>query len=162
MDQQELTERLEANLERLLGWIAAADAKTSTVFAFSTAMLGVFAGLLPRADSWTRLSAFCSLIAAVLLALSLLFSTFAAFPRTSGPRGSLLFFGGIADRTAESYLQDLKAASHDTYLEDLARQCHRNAQIAQSKYAWVRRAMAALYLSVLPWIAGIFLLYWEK
>jgi hypothetical protein len=162
MDNKDLAERLEKIFERLLGWITAADSKIGSVFAFSTVMLGILAGLFPKAGGWTPAAGSFAVAASIFLCISLLFSTFAAFPRTSGPGGSLLFFGGIASRKSDSYLQELRAVTVDSYLEDLALQCHRNAQIAERKFLWIRRAMVALYLSVVPWLVAIFLLYGES
>jgi hypothetical protein len=43
------------------------------------------------------------------------------------------------------------ALGSDEYFRDLSTQCHRNAQIARTKYLWVQRAMAAMGLSVPFW-----------
>lgn len=162
MNDENRCEKLEASLIRLLSWISAADAKTSTVFAFSTVMLGVIAALLPSPSEWTICTGAWAVLSALLLFLSLLFSTFAAFPRTSGPKGSLVYFQGIACRDGDSYLAEIKKTSTSEYLEDLAKQCHRNAEIANAKFSWVRKAMFALYLGVIPWIVTVYKLYQQS
>jgi len=151
--------RLETTLQLLLDWIAAADSKTNTLFGFATAMLGVLVAVAPPASGWDLTAALLTGVAALLLATSLLLASLAAFPRTAGPEGSLLYFRGIVTRDAASYLQAVRDASGGDYLEDLANQCHRNAEIADTKFLWIQRAMIALYLSVLPWLAALYFLY---
>ncbi|MBZ0111191.1 MAG: DUF5706 domain-containing protein [Thermoanaerobaculia bacterium] len=155
----DLAPRLEASLGRLLEWIAAADGKTATVFAVGTALLGVLVALSPSPREWTRSYAAAAIAAGLLQGLSILFASFATFPRTAGPADSLVYFGGIAPREFDTYLGALRRQSADAYIEDLARQCHRNAEIARSKFIWVKRGLAALYLSAVPWLVALYLLY---
>ncbi len=116
--------------------------------------------MAPRsAASWTIASALCASFAAVLGVASVIFLSFASFPRTEGPKGSLIYFGGIAQRAADQFRQTMLDLTTEAYLEDLAAQCHRNAEIATRKFAWVQRAMICLYLSVVPWALALWLLY---
>ena len=159
MDPHQKVEFLERSLDRLLGWIAAADAKLSTFFAIDTAMLAVLASLLPRPNCWTLLSGVSAALSGALLITSLGMLAAAAFPRTAGPKRSLVYFGGISDREFGQYWTDVDQITVPRYLNDLAQQCHRNAQIARSKYEWVRRAALALFLGVWPWLVAVFELY---
>jgi hypothetical protein len=159
MEERETIRVLETNLERLLGWISAADARFNTVLAIDTALLGVIAAITPPYAGWTIPSAIFSTIAALLLGASVLFLAFAMYPRTSGPRGSLVYFGGIAALEADEYLRRVRGSETNNYLEDLAVQCHRNAEIADKKFRWIKRAMTALLLSLLPWALAVYLLY---
>lgn len=153
---------METTLARLLSWIGAADSKTGMVLAIDTAMLGTLAALAPRYSDWTACPAAASATAGALLGMSILMLSLASFPRMEGPRGSLIFFGEIGKAECDVFVRAIHARSADEYLADLATQCHRNAQIACQKYAWVRRALLALYLSLPPWLIAISLLYKRK
>lgn len=159
MDDHEAIRVLEGSLNRLLGWIAAADSRFSAVLAIDTAMLGVLAAITPSHADWTIPAAISASIAALLLGASLLFLALSTFPRTTGPRGSLVYFGGIAALEADQYFRLVREITTDKYIEDLAAQCHRNAEIADKKFKWVKRAMAALLLSLTPWAISLYLLY---
>lgn len=150
---------IESNLARQLGWIAAADSKVSFIFTVATAMLGVLAAISPRAGcAWSTASAVFALLAAACGLLALLFLSFVTFPRTNGPRNSLIFFGEIAKDDPASFQDAISKLSYETYVADLTSQCFRNAEIAAHKFRWLRRAMVLLYLSILPWGIAIFLL----
>jgi len=159
----ETTERirfLEANLDRQLSWIRATDSKLALAFALNTGMLGVLAAVSPKqACAWDVAPAIFASFAAAFALASLVCLTFASFPRTEGPRGSLVFFGGIAQRTATQFKEAVAALSDESYIDDLANQCHRNAEIANRKFSWVQRAFICLYLAVPPWGLAVFLLY---
>jgi hypothetical protein len=159
MEESERVRMLEGALERLLGLQQAAESRTGVVFATATGMLGVMAALLPNRSAWTNLAGFFTLAAAGLLVASLLFLSFCNFPRTKGPAGSLVFFGSIAGRPLEAYEAEVRALDSTGYLHDLTRQCHRNAEIALLKFAWVRRSLIALYLAVVPWLIAVSALY---
>jgi hypothetical protein len=151
---------LEANLARQLHWIRLADSKVAFVFTANTAMLGILAGIAPASTaSWTTAPAICASFALAFGIAGLLFLSFAAFPRTGGPKGSLLFFGGIAQRDSEQFKRAVLSLSHEAYIDDLSTQCHRNGEIATQKFAWVQRALFCLYLSVIPWGLSLWLLY---
>ena len=151
---------LEANLTRQLGWIAAADSKGSFAFAINTAMLGLLAAVSPKSSAaWAVAPAVFASFAVAFGLASLLFLSFASFPRTKGPRNSLIYFGGIAQRDAGQFAQAVSSLSPEAYSADLSAQCHRNAEIANRKFTWVQRALLSLYLSVFPWGIAIFLLY---
>jgi hypothetical protein len=151
--------RAESELERLLGWVRAAESRLALVLPLSTAMLGVLAVLAPPASKWTVIGGIAVAFAVMFLLLSIAFAACASFPRTTGPKGSLIFFGGITTRELPQYEEAVKSATPESYLGDLISQCHRNAQIAERKYAWVQRSMACLFISALPWGIALFILY---
>jgi len=160
MKQLELMRVLEGNLARQLAWIAAAESKISFAFAVNTAMLGVLAAVSPRsAAGWTATAAASAAVALVALAACLVCLAFASFPRVDGPKGSLLYFGGIAQREATQYTDACRNLTEDAYLDDLSAQAHRNAEIASVKFGWIRRALIGLYLAVVPWVATVYLFY---
>ena len=154
--------RAEVELDRLLGWARAAESRLALVLPLSTAMLGALAVLAPPASKWTVAGGIAVSFAAVLLLVSIAFAACASFPRTTGPKGSLIYFGGITTRELPQYEAAVKSLTPEAYLTDLINQCHRNAQIAECKYAWVQRSMACLFISALPWGLSLFILYSVK
>lgn len=148
----------EQSLARHIEWNRHADTKTSFVFAAATGMLGTLAAGLPPLSDLTDWQWAALALSALPLAVSLLLCVAATFPQTRGPR-SLLFFGDIASRELKEYQLAVRARSAEDYLLDLTAQCHRNSQIAASKYAHVRRAIKALFLSVVPWLVTIWMFY---
>jgi Family of unknown function (DUF5706) len=153
---------LENTLTRQLAWIAAADAKTGFIFAVSTAMIGFLASAAPAYGKWTSVGVVLAIAAAVLLLGSLGCVVLAVFPRTSGPKSSVIFFGGIAGRSVNSYRVDVQALIEEEYEEDLIRQCHINAQIASNKYHWIKFASVLLAVGTLPWLAAAYILFRDK
>lgn len=150
---------LEKELSRLLQWIQVVDSRLGFILTISTAMLGTLSVLAPKMNGWTSLSAVVFSFAVFFLLLSIIFSSVAAFPRTSGPKGSLIFFSGIESRELSQYSAAVNEMSENSYIDDLISQCHVNAQISEKKYNWVRRALASLFISSVPWIVSLFLLY---
>ena len=160
MDHQKLVPVLETNLSRQLHWISAADSKTAFAFTLATVMLGVLAAVAPDdAEAWDKAPAIFASLAAALGVASLLSATFATFPRTKGPKDSLIYCGGIAERTLDQFRESVGTMTTDSYVSDLVAQCHRNAEIATAKLLWVQRALLCLYLSVPPWALALWLLY---
>lgn len=151
---------LEGNLSRQLDWISAADSRGSFIFAFDTAMLGVLAAVAPKTGSvWVVAPAIVASFSALFGLASLLFLCFSSFPRMDGPRNSLIFFGGITERDSKQFVKAVSELSSESYVADLSAQCYRNAEIANRKFIWIKRALIALYLSVVPWVVAIILLY---
>lgn len=153
---------LEKNWARQLEWIRAADAKISPVLAISTSMLAVVAALFPNASSWTDLLVIIGIFAVLPLSVCLVFLFLATFPRTGGPRGSLCYFEGIKAHDSDDYLRAVEQMTNEEYAADLSKQCHRNAEIASSKYWHLRIAMFSLFISILPWLTFVFLLYKDR
>ena len=163
MDNQlDIIEVLKSELTRLLEWVRAAESKLALILPLSTAMLGALAVLAPTASSWPVFSAIVSSFAVFFLVLSIIFAAIASFPRTTGPKGSLIYFAGIAALDLEQFSSATDSLTRDEYVSDLIKQCHRNAQIAQRKYAWVQRSMACLFISSGPWVISLFELYSNK
>ncbi|MEX1014917.1 MAG: Pycsar system effector family protein [Candidatus Paceibacterota bacterium] len=147
---------LEESLSRNLEWIKSSEARLPVVLSLDTAMLAVFAALVPE-------SIFCESIflnvifwsTTLLLLLSILFSSFSAFPRTKGPKMSLIYFFGILERSFDEYKKDIHNLNEEEYIEDLMSQCYRNAEIAKQKYLWIKNSMICLYLAAIPWLITI-------
>ena len=160
-DEKVITQ-MESELDRLLGWVRSAESRLALILPLATAMLGALAILAPAVSKWTVIGSIVVTLAVLFLLLSIVFAACASFPRTKGPKGSLIYFGGIITKELSQYEAAVKSRSPEAYINDLVSQCHRNAQIADRKYTWVQRSMACLFVSALPWIVAIFILYSEK
>lgn len=156
------TERLQYILDKQLGWIAAADSRLSLVLPLSTAMIAALAVYATKPVAWTLLAGIPASFAIFFLCLSLIFCTCASFPRTTGTKGSLIFFEGIISRDLSQFQSLMKDIQDDKLQADLLQQCYINAQIASSKFAWVKRAMASMMAAMLPWAFAIFQFYGIK
>lgn len=159
MDKVDL---LEKELDRLLQWVRAAESRLALVLPLATAMLGALAVSIPDAFDWTVLSGIAASFSVFFLALSIVFSALATFPRTTGPKGSLIYFGGIDAVELDQFKKAVSSLTDDEYMNDLSVQCHRNAQIAAKKYMWVQRSMGCLFLAAGPWAMTLLSLYIEK
>jgi len=160
MEKRDRVTLLESNLERQLHWIQTADNKAAFAFGMSAAMLGLLAAIAPNSTrEWATIPAVLASFAVVLNVAALLFLSFATFPRTTGPKGSLIYCGTIAERNVDQFSDAIRSLSADEYLLDLSAQCHRNAEIAALKFKWAQRAMLALYFAIAPWVVALWLLY---
>lgn len=148
----------EQALDRLLDWIRAADTKTSTIMAIDTGMLGIVIALLPASKSGDVTTLSWVGVGCFTLALSLTLCAVATFPRIKGPQNSLVYFEGIAARTPAEYARAVESRSSRDYLADLTAQCHRNAEIAATKYRNVQRSILCLLVGIGPWLAALFVL----
>lgn len=158
-DDKALLDLLDRILGRNLGWIATADSKVAPILAVDTAMLGVLAALVPRPSGWTFLQVAATSLAVALLLASVVCLVLAVFPRTEGPRGSRVYFGSIAKMEREAYVTSILSGVTQELLQDFTRQCHRNAEIADAKFSYVRRAMLLVFFSIIPWLVAVALLY---
>jgi hypothetical protein len=153
------TERLEISLGRQLSWIAATESRIALIVPLSTALFGTVAikySSFSSAPCWIQVG---SWIALILLSTAVLCASIAIFPRTKGPKASLIFFGGIASQPSESFFGILENTSEDAFRKDLAEQIHINARIAATKYSWIRRSMISMLLALLPWSLSVANLY---
>jgi hypothetical protein len=159
MESDPNREILEKTLERMLYWIAAADNKVAPVLALDTAMLGILAAIAPKPGAWNVAAVITTALALALLFTSLGLLFYASFPRTHGPKGSLVFFGGITERERNAFITEITNLQVSRYCEDLASQCYRNAEIAGLKYRYVRLAMTTLLAAIIPWMLAVYVLF---
>ena len=159
MNDTDRNELLDKILGRQIQWIGAADSRITTLLGIDTAMLGVLATNAQALKVWTVLDGCVVCLAVVALALSLFSIGMATVPRTSGPKQSLIFFQGIADRDANQFLNAIEKLTEADLMRDLAHQAHRNAQIASIKFRWVARGLHALIAAVILWALAVFLVY---
>ena len=149
-------EALEKELERLLRWVGAAESRLAFVFSVSTAMLGAIALTVGDPTEWSWSLGAAALLAIMLLLSSIVCSALATFPRTAGKGRSLIFFGSIDSLPLDEYRKLAMSQTESGYRDDLIEQCHRNAQIASTKYAWIRRSMICIFLAAVPWAFALF------
>ena len=152
-------EYLEKELERLLNWIQASESKINVVTTFSITMLSVLAIIVTNTTKWNCGSIIFTSFSAIIILLSLLFTTLALFPVTKGPKDSLIYFGEINKLELDIYKKQVNELNEQSYMDDLTKQCYRNAQIATKKYYYVKRALFCLFISFIPWLISLYLLY---
>ncbi len=157
---EKLHEHLEQVLEKQLSWIQSADAKAAIVLPISIAMTGTVAALAPKIMcSWEMISIFSIAVTFLLLVFSIIFLGLSTFPRTSGPKNSLIYFGGISRNSLEEFKSKALKLTSSAYTEDLINQIHRNAQIASIKHTAIKRSIICLYLVIIPWAYTVYILY---
>ncbi len=139
---------LENSLARILELIRAADSKVPFILAVDTSLLALFGALSTGISDWSFRLVILLIISVAPLLLSLYFTFIAAIPRTHGPKDSMIFFGSIAQRDIQSYLEDIRNLTEEDYISDLASQCHRNAQIANTKFRFVKLATGSLFVGI--------------
>ena len=159
-EAKQLHEHLERILDRQLSWIQSADSKAAIVLPITIAMLGTIAALAPKElCAWDSLSITISAITSLLLLFSIIYLGLTTFPKTTGPDGSVIFFGGIASRSLEDYKEQTLTITSSMYTSDLINQVHRNAQIASEKHTTMKKSIICLYVVIIPWMLTVFTLY---
>jgi len=150
---------LDRILTKNIAWISGADTKGTLLFAVDSAMLAVLAALVPPVRDWTIPAAIVSSLATIALASSVVMIVVSMFPRLHGPRNSLVYFGGIASHDVEQYVQKVLHGVTADLLADFARQCHRNAEIANDKYRHIKWAVIGAVLALPAWLFAVWFLY---
>jgi hypothetical protein len=135
------------------------DGRAGMLLTVELAMIGALAAFALPLDRLSRGQVAFGLLALLGLLVSIGVLAFAWLPRLEGPKASLTYFGGIVTRDRSQYLNEVRRESPEEYLTDLASQTHRNAEIAQLKFSWMKRAIVLFYLSALPWIVFLSLVY---
>jgi Pycsar effector protein len=158
MKKEEKIRILENSLERNLSWISKANSIANFQFSIEAGMLGALVLNAHFDVSWPIFTIILTTITAILLIVCVFFGSMVYFPRTSGPKGSLIFFGGISNFEFNDYSENMKVLKMEGYLADLLNQVHQNAKIADTKYKWVKRGMVLLYVSLLPWLISLYCL----
>ena len=146
--------------ERTLGWITTADVKVGVAIALDTAMLGGLAAAFAGSDYHLR-TAWCYffvVVATAGMAFAMFCAGMAALPRMRGPVKSMIFFGRVAKKDADAYVEEFSKMTEKELLVDLAKQIHRNAEIANEKHHWVRKSLFWSFLSAGAWIMAVALL----
>ncbi len=142
-----------------LTWIETADKKVAPLFAINAAMLSLLIALAKGIPVWTIIAAIPSVIVAILLLLSIFFLALAMFPRLEGPKESNIFFGGIVKQAKDNYISKMLSIDGAEYQNDILNQVYRNAEIANSKYKYIKWAFIYTFVSTPPWLVAIYVLY---
>lgn len=145
-------------LERNLAWVAAAEVKVAVIVTIDMALLGSIGAAYSAASTAARVACadlFWTIFAATLVAAGIFCAAMAVLPRLNGPPESLVFFGSIQSLPHSEYLKRFKNAPESQFLDDWVAQIHRNAQIANEKFSWVRRSMWLSFISIVPWAIAI-------
>nr|PZN75032.1 MAG: hypothetical protein DIU57_18600 [Pseudomonadota bacterium] len=147
-------------LERNLHWITAVETKTAVIVSIDTAMLGALAVALGDVAPSERTICLIviSILAALPLALSVIFGALAVWPQTGGPESSFIFFGRIKEKSASDYRDLFRRVTEDDLLNDCLDQIHRNAEIASLKYGRIAISLKLAFLSLLFWVPAIVML----
>lgn len=160
IDDKERIEAAQWVFERTLGWIATADVKVGVAIALDTAMLGGLAAAFAGSDYHLR-TAWCYFFVAaatVGMAFAMFCAGMAALPRMHGPVKSMIFFGRVVEKDADTYVDELSKMTKKELLADIAMQIHRNSEIACEKHRWVRKSLFWSFLSAGVWIVAIAML----
>ena len=155
MKPEQLCAVLEANLARQHQWIGAAEARIPLLAALATAMLGTLSATLPDSATPWPWELSWAVAAAIPIAGAIACIAATSFPRTRSNRSSLLYFGAIEAMKPDEFTQKTNELTLQAYIEDLQAQCHRNAEIAKAKFAWVRRAQLSLLFATVPWTLAL-------
>ncbi len=142
-----------------LNWIKSADNKIPPIFAINTAMLGVIAALIPDINSWDINSAIFTSMSIVPIVGSIICLALTAFPRLSGPKDSVVFFSGITSRTEDTYITEISDLTVEVLNKDMLQQIYRNAEIAKSKYTYIKKSMILSFSSIPLWFISVWYLY---
>lgn len=156
MSIQERLDFAEKNLECLLEWISRFDNKSSVILGLNSGMLGVLVSFAPPRDFWSPIMIISSIISLITLGSSFIFIYFANYPRTKGPKKSLLYFGSIAEKSFLEYQQAFLKRSAEEHLNDVLEQSHRNSEILAKKFMCLKWAYRMLLVSLIPWSITLF------
>lgn len=159
MDESAKKDYLEKSLQRLLSWIVAVELRLTFLLTISLAMLSVLAGIAPKPFILCGFASINGIIAAILLLFSIFFAALATFPRTTGPAGSLIFFGELSALSFDDYRNKVSELNDAQYIDDLVAQCHRNAQIARIKFSHIKRSLVAVFFSAPFWLLSVYFHY---
>ncbi len=127
--------------------------------AYASAMLATMAAILPTTPNMSVLALFTFILALLPLCYSIIQILITNFPRLEGPKGSLIYFGGIVANEEITYQEALLNYKTSDLLDDYARQCYRNAEIASAKFKAVKHSSIALFISFIPWLTTICLFF---
>jgi hypothetical protein len=145
-----LLQTLTGSLDRQIAWILAADTKAIFLVTLAAVMMTLQATVPLSQDDWwftvlRALSLTSSLVGLVL-------SFWVLFPRLSGPTMRLLYFNRFGAMEYDAFEIAVVETSQEDWLRDFIRQCHRNGQIARTKFLLLRWALSATGVALVPWI----------
>lgn len=160
MDDKQRTETAKWLFERTLGWIGSADVKVGVAMALDTAMIGgLAAAYSASAESARTTWCYLFLLSAVSgMVVAMFCAAMAAIPRMQGPVSSMIYFGRIAEKEEDEFVDQFERINSQDFLRDLTTQIHRNSQIAEAKHWWIRKSLTWSFAAAAPWLSAVVLL----
>ena len=146
----------ERILDHVLQSVSSADVKSAAILGADAAMIAALLAVLGLSAQSPLWVASWASAGSLLLVASMVCAAAAVAPRLKGPVGSTAYFGAIASRSSSDYLVAVRQRSVEAYLEDLALQSHRNAEIALAKHRLVTFATITLISGVGPWLVSLY------
>jgi hypothetical protein len=144
----QLLEANYRNLDRVIGWVASADAKATTILAVNGVLLGLVASRLSDVIvaevintvyvPYARGGYFFS---ASLFIVSLCRAVIVFYPQVHPPAPSVFFFESIAEMKTQDFRARMNELDPANIVEELILQTHTVATIAKEKLKNVRAAI---------------------
>lgn len=143
---------IQRQLDRVLGFFPRVEGRINGLFGVNTLIFAISALNVSAADLklWYVTVPGAALVAGLITSYVFLFQ--ANFPDEKGGEGSLVYFKRIRERTEANYLAELLACSEADFRNDLIGQIWRNSDILCLKFGWVKKAIIATALSMVPFI----------
>lgn len=159
MDINDKIELLERNLARQLDWIRAADTKIAPVILITTFLLGTSVAFISRASVLSGVTISLAIICVGMLLYTLFCMIMVNFPRITRHDESSIFFEGVKATDFAGFEKKIAAMTRETYFHDLSNTCYENAMIASVKFGYVKKAMIALFLAIIPWVVLVYIIF---
>ncbi len=160
MDSKSAKEILNLQLH----WISTADSKVIPIFALNTGILGIVAATAPPLDLMgifdfgaTAITAGFAFASIWFLLQTLLPNTREATDEDDHVVSSDVFFLGITSRSIIEYEDQLVELTEESLTRDIARQIHRNAEIAAAKHANVQKGTKLAMTAAGCWLVFLYL-----
>lgn len=141
---------IQRQLDRVLGFFPRVEARINGLFGVNTFILAIGALNVSAPDLKLWFVTVPGLFAMAGLLASYAYLYRANFPDVKGSQGSLVYFAEIQKRTEANYQSELLVCSDERFQGDLVGQIWRNSQILSAKYVFVRNAIIATTVSLLP------------
>lgn len=142
-------------LDRVLAFFSRVESKSSALFAVNTGMLALLGLNIRMGDFGIWYIALLYVVAALLVAASLVFLYRAAFPALKGGAKSLVYFREIAAMTEGNYVEAMENCDEERYVRELLIQVWRNSEILTQKFDSLKYAFLLTALAMLPWFGAL-------
>jgi pycsar effector protein len=156
----QLLEANYRNLDRVIGWVATADAKATTILAVNGVLLGLVASRLSDVivvhvvnTAYVPYARGGYFLAACLFVVSLYRAVIVFYPQVHPPAPSVFFFESIAEMKIQDFQARIKELTPARIEDELILQTHTVATIAKEKLKNVRGAILDLLSGLLFLIA---------
>jgi hypothetical protein len=140
-----------AQLDRILGFFARVDAKSSALFAINSGMIAVLCANLSASDILSWYVVLAAALALGLLLVSQYFIYKCAFPTLKGGHSSLIYFREIAKKTEANFIDQFLASEIESMTKDFLGQVWRNSEILKIKFDALKVSFILTATALLPW-----------